>query len=393
MDLEGTGPRGPQTRGRRVRRRLLGALLAVLVVPMLGPLALLAILAETRPGQWFGFFGVAGLGMVVCAIGWAWPIGRPRGWSIALGGFAAAAIGIGLAIARIRPRTGEGIEPGMRSVVLGPGDRMRAGVLGRLPEIDLVKLGAAVATRLAPWMDSTQARRIRDLTLRLEREVEADEAGRTLPGVTSLAVAELTGRPFDAGHAYAYVPAHPSGERLGAVVFLHGNGGNFKINAWAWRAFAEAHRFVIVAPTYGFGFWGEGGAGAVGRSLDDALGLWPIDPRRVYLAGISDGGNGVTRAGRAFPGRFRGLIYVSPTLRVEEIGSPDFARAWQGRPVLVILGDRDVNVRKANVDPAVARMRAEGVDVTYRVFAGEDHFLFFGRSGEVFEAIARWIGP
>ena len=32
----------------------------------------------------------------------------------------------------------------------------------------------------------------------------------------------------------------------------------------------------------------------------------------------------------------------------------------------------------------------EGVDVTYEVFEGEDHFLFFGRSAEVFAAIGGW---
>ncbi len=57
----------------------------------------------------------------------------------------------------------------------------------------------------------------------------------------------------------------------------------------------------------------------------------------------------------------------------------------------MIQGDRDVNVRKADVDPAVERMRGLGIDVTYRVFPGEDHFLFFGRREEVFEAVAEWM--
>jgi predicted esterase len=374
-----------------IARRVLVGLLATIAFLVLAPAALLCGMAETRTGRLFGLLGFACLGVVVAAQGWGWT-GRAKARWVTLGVSAAAVVGLGLMILSVRAPDGTGGNVGLRSVVLGPSDRMRPGFLGRLPEIDAVKLMARLGTTFNPWMTSPHARRIREITLRLEREVEADPAGRTLPNVGDLALAELMGHPFDAGHYYAYVPPHDPDERLGMLVFLHGNGGNLKIKPWAWRPFADVHRFAIVAPTYGFGFWGKGGAEAVERAVADALLRLPIDESRVYLAGFSDGGNGVTRAGLLGDRRYRGLIYVSPTLRLDEVGSPAFADAWRGRPVLVLQGDADVNVRKADVDPAVDLMRAAGIDVTYRVFAGEDHFLFFGRSGEVFELVSEWMG-
>ncbi len=383
---------GRPSPGRRITRRIISALLVALTLPLLAPLSLLTILAETRTGRLFGQFGLMGVGLVVSGIGLLWPMGKPRTWAIAGAAFASAFVVLGVAIVATSPAAGTGGETGLRSMTIGGRRAPSRGLVGRLPEIDLLKLGTSVATRVAPWLTVEQRRRIRRIPLELEREIEADPVARAIPGMAPMALAELTGRAFEGGHYYAYVPVHEPNEKLGAIVFLHGNAGNFRINAWAWRPFAEERRFVVIAPTHGFGFWGPASVATVSAALDDALSRLPIDPGRVYLAGISDGGNGVTRAGLAEAPRYRGLIYVSPTLRIDEVGSPAFAGAWRGRPVLVLQGDRDVNVRKADVDPAVERMRELGIDVTYRVFPGEDHFLFFGRRDEVFEAVAEWMG-
>jgi hypothetical protein len=383
----------PSTRSRlaKLGRRFLGLIFGLSAILLIGPMTLLAFIGETRPGRLLGWLAMALLGAVFSTVALIWPIPRPRLWALVACGCLAALGGIYLGYRASLEPEGSGGETGLRSVVLGPAEPLKPGPFGHFPEIDMIKLGTTLMSRLVPDTTAEHRRRIRVETLRLNREIEADPDARPIPSVSQLGLAELIGRPFDAGHYFAYVPAHEPGERLGAVVFLHGNGGNFKINPWAWRPFAEAHRFAIVCPTYGFGFWGEGGAEAVDRVLDDALRRIPIDPDRVYLAGHSDGGNGVTRTGRAQPARYRGLIYVSPTMNLDEIGSADFLAAWHGRPVIVFQGDADVNVRKSDVDPAVERLGSSGVDVTYRVFPGEDHFLLFGRSSEVFDAIAGWM--
>jgi phospholipase/carboxylesterase len=383
----------PTTRARlaKLGRRFLGVIFGLSAIILLGPLTLLAFIGESRPGRRLGWLAIALLGAVFSAVALIWPMPRPRLWALIACGTLATLGGIYIAYRGSLEPEGSGGATGLRSVVLGPAAPLKPGAFGNFPEIDTIKLATTLMSRLLPDTTAEHRRRIRFETLRLGREIEANADARPIPSVSALALAELTGRPFDAGHYFAYVPAYEPGERLGAVIFLHGNGGNFKINPWAWRPFAEAHRFAIVCPSYGFGFWGAGGAEAVDRALDDAIRQLPIDPGRVYLAGHSDGGNGVTRTGRAQPARYRGLIYVSPTMNLDEIGSADFLAAWRGRPVIVFQGDADVNVLTRVVDPAVERLRSNGVEVTYRVFPGEDHFLLFGRSAEVFDAIARWM--
>ena len=200
-------------------------------------------------------------------------------------------------------------------------------------------LGAAILTRLDPWMSTRHARRIRGVLGGLYDEMEAVPGTRSLGTVVNLAMAELLGGSFrNSGHYYAYVPENRPGERLGMIVFLHGNAGNHKVMAWAWKPFADRYKVAIVCPTFGFGFWGEGGVEAVERSREHALDTLPIDPGLVWLGGISDGGKGVTRTAAEHPERYRGLIYLSPTMLPDEVGSRPFLDGWKGRPALIFQG-------------------------------------------------------
>jgi pimeloyl-ACP methyl ester carboxylesterase len=375
---------------RSAIRRVLGGTLAVLSLTAVGPASLLVLIAETRQGRLFG--GVAACVLIAAACGFVVSYRAPaniRPWVVATVASLTLAGFLMFALVRSTPTSRPERSTGLLSRCLGNRRVPAYSPLNLLPEIDQVKLGVTLATRFVPWV--SRARTIRKTTMGLYREIEADPESRGLGPVTHFAALELVGADFDAGHSFVYVPESRPGERLGAVVFLHGNGGNFQVVPWAWRSFAEENRCIILCPTFGFGFWGEGGVEAVDRAWDDARGRWPIDPARVYLAGLSDGGVGVTRSALAHPERYRGLIYVSPTMKLEELGSPEFEASWKGRPVLVFQGDRDWSVVKRSVDPAIDLLRRRGVDVDYRVVPGEDHFLFFSRRAELFDAIGGWM--
>ena len=388
--LEEVGSQPPPRRFRQLGR-LLWPLFAIGAIVALGPLALLTVIAETRGGRLAGFWALATLGMLVLSMA-AFRSQRPWSWAVGLVILAGLWAWLGWqAIVNAPPGRSSSEYGVLQSRFLGEGNLRRHSPLNLIPEVDQVKLAVTLMSRLVPWMKRDHASRLRQIATRLALEAEMQPDQRELGSVSYLAVDELIGRSFDAGHYYAYVPKPRAGEKLGAIVFLHGNGGNLKLFAWAWRAFAEEARFAIICPTYGFGFWGEEGAATVERVRRDALEHFPIDHDRVYLGGISDGGNGVTRTGRRYPHAYRGLIYFSPTMRRDELGSDAFSRGWAGRPVLVFQGDRDWNVPKKSVDPAIDLLREQGCRVTYSVFPGEDHFLFFARSRELFDAIRRWM--
>ncbi len=386
-------PTIPARRGAalRVAARVSGLAVAALLALALAPASLLVAVGETRPGRLFGGLSAACLVALAAGLGaWRWPA-RPWAWGSLAALALVAASGLAVALARGATPDRPGGDFGHQSR-FGAGSGLPRYSPARLvPERDQVALGVNLATRWAPW--SGRARQIRETTLGLYRSIDADPAARGLGAVTHLGLLEAVGGDFRRSeHAFAYVPEPTGGERLGLVVFLHGNGGNFQILPWAWREFAEARRLAILCPTFGFGFWGEGGVEAVDRAFESALARWPIDPDRVYLGGISDGGVGVTRSALAHPGRYRALIYVSPTMRRDELASPGFSEGWRGRPILVLQGDRDWSVPKGTVDPAVDLLRSQGSAVTYHVFPGEDHFLFFARPTELFGRISEWMG-
>jgi pimeloyl-ACP methyl ester carboxylesterase len=365
-------------------------LVAALGVVGFGPASLLVLVGETRPGRLFG--GVSAGVLVAAACLGHWLFRSPaRSWPWLTGAGLGLSVAVGLALVLIReaPEARPDRDSGLVSRFTGGAGVPRLSPMNLIPEIDQARLGLTMATRLVPWVG--RARTIREVMMGLYREIEADPDARGLGPVSHFAAMELVGAEFDSGHYFAYVPVARPGETLGAVVFLHGNGGNFQAAPWAWRPFAEEHRVAILCPTYGFGFWGEGGVEAVDRAWADASRRWPIDPHRVYLAGLSDGGVGVTRSGLAHPERYRGLIYLSPTMHLDELASPGFVEGWKGRPIRVFQGDRDWSVSKSTVDPAVDLLRRQGSAVEYDVFSGEDHFLFFSRRLEIFERLGAWM--
>lgn len=377
---------GRRTRGR-TRLVVSLAIFGLGVFGVLGSLTLL-ILAETPRGRLAGATGLTFAAMA--AWGGASVLFRLP-WSpaiTAIPGILALAGSIWLSVAA---RAVAPVSPvGFFSI----GDDRRGSRLVTpvdwLPERDQIKLGVTAVGLLGPMIGRDEAARIRSITLGLAREGDRDAGLRAAGSSVGGGLAGLVGFGGP-DHMYAYVPETRPGERLGLLVFLHGDLGNFKLTTWAWKPFADRERFAVVAPSYGFGFWGPGGVGRIRWAIDHALNRLPVDPWRVYLGGISDGGNGVARGGLAMADRLAGLIFVSPQMPMEVVDTPEFGDAWRGRPVFVVTGGADRSVRQGTVDPAVEAMRRRGVEVDYRVIAEETHFLFFGRREEVFADVHRWI--
>lgn len=258
-----------------------------------------------------------------------------------------------------------------------------------IPEIDQVGAGIVAAAMVDPRIDAGPLRR---LVVPVCREMEDDEAFCSLGSVMNYAYAQFYAEEFDVGHYYWYVPPHTEGERLPTILFLHGSLGNFKVYLWAWKRFADRNRFVVVCPSFGAGMWDQnGGDVAALRALDHAAAELPIDGSRVWLAGLSNGGLGVSRAASRAPERFRGLIYLSAVPEEGVLRSQDFLDGWRGRPVLFIHGDQDNRLPVSAIDGAAVELSAAGVDVTKRVRPGEDHFLFLASLDGVLADIEAWM--
>jgi poly(3-hydroxybutyrate) depolymerase len=257
-----------------------------------------------------------------------------------------------------------------------------------LPEIDQLKLGTYVVAFVDPIINQESAGRLRKSLLAVYRPMEQDPAFRELGSAMSYAYADE-----DSGHLYTYIPRSAPRIRPPAVVFLHGSAGNFKGYLQVWKPIADSAGFVLVAPSFGFGNWHmPGGMEAIERARKHALDQLGADPKRVYLAGLSNGGRGVTRAIQSLvPGQtpWAGVILISAVM---EKGVIRGASAFRGLPVLVVFGKRDDRIPWSYVEGGLEALRGEGADLTL-LTNEEDHFMFFSRVDEVQGWIHGWISP
>lgn len=349
----------------------------------------LVLWAETWQGR---LVGVSSLALVALPLALArLSSSRSTRNAVLAGGLAAVGLG-GAAITL-------GLAPSGRST---PGAKITSVILGQtpspsllraIPEIDQVAVGVRVIPLLDPIIDRRAAQRLADITLPIYREMEADPAVVELGSVMPHAYANLFGERDDSGHLYQVLPAQTSSSTE-ALIFLHGSAGNFKSYAWVLAELAARRGMIVVCPSFGFGEWShQGGLEAVERARDYVVRQLHVDPTKITLAGLSNGGVGVSLAAAHHPEWYRGLILISPVMDSRSLQSAAFQAGWRGRPVLVLEGELDDRVEEAYVSATVGMLRKAGVEVRYEIFRGEDHFLFYAERRRALELMAEWMSP
>ncbi|MDX2205959.1 MAG: phospholipase [Hyphomicrobiaceae bacterium] len=96
------------------------------------------------------------------------------------------------------------------------------------------------------------------------------------------------------GHAL-YVPeTYTPDRRYPLVVALHGGSGNGRSFLWSWLRDARAHGAILLAPTAAGATWALTGddvdSPRLAALVTEVSRTWSIDPARVLLTGLSDGG-------------------------------------------------------------------------------------------------------
>jgi len=261
-----------------------------------------------------------------------------------------------------------------------------------IPEAEQINLGFTIMPYLDPIFNREQAQRVSGFTLDIYRKMEREPNFRELGTVLGWTYDEVLGQPFDVGHYYLYRPKNHSDGPLPAILFLHGSLGNFKPYVWVWSQLAEEAGVVIIAPSFGSGNWlGPGGPEAALAALSYAENKVDLDSERIYLAGISNGGLGVSKLAEMEAKTFRGLIYLSPVMPADIVMQSSFLDAWRGKPVLIITGQTDRRIPLEYVQQRSRQFTTAGVDVTEIVYPEEDHFLFYAQSEAIIADIAGWL--
>jgi pimeloyl-ACP methyl ester carboxylesterase len=115
-----------------------------------------------------------------------------------------------------------------------------------------------------------------------------------------------------------------------------------------------------------------------------------LDAGRIVLAGLSNGGIGVSRAACRTPDRYRGLIYISGVMEDDVMTSPEFLREKAEKHVLVIHGGQDERIPLRYIEHTLAGLPVS-IAVETHFHPDEDHFLFLSKREEVLETVFRWL--
>jgi predicted peptidase len=198
------------------------------------------------------------------------------------------------------------------------------------------------------------------------------------------------------GHRYqVYVPAEYSrARRWPVILFLHGSGERgtdgllqtevglgegIRRHAGRWPA-------IVVFPQAPLEHrWHGKVAHLALAALDRTLEEFSTDPERVYLVGLSAGGNGVWNLAYRSPERFAALVavcgWVVPTAERREAivptdSSPPYpviAGRIRSLPVWIWHGDADSVVPVEESRRMAEALRASGAQVTYTELPGMGH--------------------
>jgi phospholipase/carboxylesterase len=167
-----------------------------------------------------------------------------------------------------------------------------------------------------------------------------------------------------------YVPEYYTPDRNWPLVMaLHGGSGTGRSFLWSWLRDARTMGAILVAPTAVGSTWALMGEDAdtpnLLRILDFARSRWNIDPARLLLTGMSDGGTFCYVTGLESMSPFTHLAPVAATFHplMAEIAD---AERLRGLPVYIVHGQLDwmfpVQVARQTRDT----LTAAGAHVSYR---------------------------
>ena len=176
--------------------------------------------------------------------------------------------------------------------------------------------------------------------------------------------------PGSRGGFSLYIPEYYTADRSWPLVMaLHGGSGNGRRFLWSWLRDARTLGAILAAPTATGGTWALMGEDAdtpnLARILDLVRVRWNVDPKKLLLTGMSDGGTFCYVSGLESTSPFTHLAPVSATFHPLMAEMAD-AERLRGLPIHIVHGRLDwmfpVQVARQTRD----MLAAAGANVAYR---------------------------
>jgi phospholipase/carboxylesterase len=181
--------------------------------------------------------------------------------------------------------------------------------------------------------------------------------------------------PGSRGGFSLYVPEYCTPERAWPLVMaLHGGSGHGRGFLWSWLRDARSFGAILVAPTATGGASNKSTWALMGedtdtpnlvRILDLVRGRFNVDPTKLLLTGMSDGGTFCYVSGLESTSPFTHLAPVSATFHPLMAETAD-AERLRGLPVHIVHGRLDWMFPVQIARQTRHLLSAAGADVTYR---------------------------
>jgi len=188
-----------------------------------------------------------------------------------------------------------------------------------------------------------------------------------------------------------YVPEHYSPDRAWPLVMaLHGGSGNGRAFLWNWLVDARSRGAILVAPTATGPTWALTGEDSdtpnLARILDLVRGGWTIDPDRLLLTGLSDGGTFCYVSGLSSGSPFTHLAPIAASFHPLLAGMADAERI-RGLPIYLVHGRLDWMFPVELARQANASLARAGAAVVYREIDDLSHCYPYEENA----AILAWL--
>lgn len=175
------------------------------------------------------------------------------------------------------------------------------------------------------------------------------------------------------------------GRRYPLLLALHGSGDNGRNYIQIWQAAVEKEKIIVLAPTRPRGYENNPkDLHAFYALVDQIVSQYPVDPERLYLAGVSSGALVASWLAARNPGRWRELILIASA------PSPEWVQNLKPEkfpPILFVHGHHDEQFNFEQILLEAEELRGKGfqVGVIGDPSAGHTH------KEEWNEAILKWI--
>ncbi|MBI5321651.1 phospholipase [Bradyrhizobium sp.] len=165
------------------------------------------------------------------------------------------------------------------------------------------------------------------------------------PASAGTGIIHVNNEPGSRGGYSMYVPEYYTPDlRWPLVMALHGGSGNGRGFLWSWLREARSLGAILIAPTAIGSTWALMGDDTdspnLWRILEEVRTRWNVDPARMLMTGMSDGGTFCYVSGLDAASPFTHLAPVSATFHPLMAEMAD-AQRLQGLPIHIVHGKLD----------------------------------------------------